>query len=537
MRVIRLEIKENVKELLREINLQFRTGDKGFVEDIYSLMRLKGSGLPSKQRADKLTTYLATQAGINPVSARIMMNKRMQVLKQMTQMAYFKALSTMPDPIDAVRRMFINFQSLYFKYREAQCRTCPLLAKCDFGAQYKNMTTNIAKVIDPDWEKKINSSCPSIPQLEIANQLSEAMERMKQMAQQQGPEAELAGVPLDEKAEEDAEEEAFDSSCDDNLDDIAIEAWEEENLHFADPLSKGGDARFHAAGAYSGSHTGENYVRHFEEMINKLTAQKLVIFELGQKFGLALTEDKSGHFSPVDEMSQDKKEEKIETESDVPKVLPSQLALPDHLFEKRLAERSLEKKQDLKRIQKKKLLYLLIDQSFSMTARLTSNRFGMMTRGGLSVIFSMALCRRVRDDGGMIFVRFFSTSPASRLTAKVKDDFDPLMRLISHANFNAGGTNILNAVSAAMRDITNAKDEVAKAEIILISDCEDSFSPQGVIDATKGVELNVLDVSGDTPGGHGSFHYDGSKSLKAVAKNYHRVDLSAPDISQIVKIV
>ncbi len=517
-----------------EVTRQFRTGDKGFVEDLYALLRLKGNGLPSKQRTDKLAQYAASKAGISPVNAKIIINKRAQILKQSVSMAYFRALMNFPDPVDAVRRMLLNFQKLYLKYREAQCRTCSFMSQCDFGKQYGNATVDIRRVADVDFKKKVHPSCPVLPQIEMTYQFMEAMASLKATVHNQMEEAEVAGVLSAEEIAEmelEAEEMLLELDSDDSLEEDTLET--EEGVSFASPLDDGKGRNVPGATTYRGSHDGREYVKQFETMMDMLTKEQLMLFELGRKFTLALTEEKKGEFKPTDVMSQDRKVDKIETLSDITKLVSSEHGLPDEVFDKRLEEKSLQKNQDLKRIQKKKLLYLLIDNSGSMGTTIQGNRYGMLSRGALAVVFSTSLTKRVRDDGGMVFFRFFGDAPSSLMSARAKDEFDPVMKMMAHMSFNGGGTDIVKVIRAAVKDIKNAKDEIAKSEIILISDCEDSFDAAAVRGLLGNLEMNVLDISGNK----NRLHYDGSKALKAAGAKYHIVDPQNVDIKKIVEII
>ncbi|MCV6901063.1 VWA domain-containing protein, partial [Escherichia coli] len=67
-------------------------------------------------------------------------------------------------------------------------------------------------------------------------------------------------------------------------------------------------------------------------------------------------------------------------------------------------------------------------------------------------------------------------------------------------DYNGGGTNISGALRQAFEDILKAKDEIAKAEIIIVTDGEDSFSDADVnwfIDTMKKnkIVVNVMDVN------------------------------------------
>jgi uncharacterized protein with von Willebrand factor type A (vWA) domain len=250
---------------------------------------------------------------------------------------------------------------------------------------------------------------------------------------------------------------------------------------------------------------------------------------------LTIMEEKKGEFRPTEVMSQDRKAERIEHLSDVPKLLPVEHGKPDEVFEKGLQERSLQKQQDMKSLKKKRLRYLLIDNSGSMRTALQSNRYAMLTRGALATVFAMSLTKRAREEEGMVFFRFFAGSPSMLYSARQKDEFDTVMKGIAHMDWSGGGTDILSVVSAAVNDITEAKDEIAKSEIILISDCEDSFNANSIKKVLGKLPMNVLDISGNA--GARRLQYEGSKALKQAGVKYHLVNPGAVDIKAIVELI
>jgi hypothetical protein len=271
-----------------------------------------------------------------------------------------------------------------------------------------------------------------------------------------------------------------------------------------------------------------------------------MLFNLGQRFGLALTAHKKGKFKPTEVLSKDRDVQKIKGESDVPKLVPSEHALPDELFEEKLGKRSLQKKQDMKPQKKRRILYLLIDNTGSMQTALFGNTYRVLSRGALASVFSMALTKQVRDEDGILFCRFFADGPGRLISAKDKDDFDMALQLMANADFNGMSTNILAAVSAALKDISQARksEPIASSEILLITDCQDNFQPDKVKQMLGTQELNVLDVAAireedaQLQGMNAlDLFYEGAKALKSVAKNYYKVDPYDMDVNKIVKTI
>jgi len=532
MRIIRLKINPAVREVLSSVSNEVKAGDGGLTEDIFSLLRLHGNGIPDQDRIAKMADFAALKTGTNSLNVRIMMNRRAAFLKQISKMAYFRALSESSDAVNSTRRIFLTFQKLYLKYREAQCLTCQYLTACDFGKQYANATTDIGKVVDPDFSNKVHADCPVLPQVSAINQIAEAMAQWKKMVSAQEAEAQVAKINMGAADEDEKEAEFAEIDSDTDSGNLSFDEEEDDTVYFPEADVKGSPRR---RSKYSGSHDGSQYVRQFETMVEQLNKTQLVIFSLGQKFGYALNKDKKGKFKPTEVMSKDRDKSKIRSEVDIPRLVPSEHALPSSVFNERLGKKALNKQQEMEPSKRKRILYLLVDNSGSMKSILSQNKYGMLTRGALATVFSLTLTRQVRDEGGIVFCRFFAGSAGYKLEARTKDEFEPLLQMMTNASWNGGSTNIPAAVFAAMSDIKDAKktEDISKSEVLLITDCQDSFDAATILNELGPQGMNILDVSGTAK----AFEYEGSRVLHKVAKAYYRVDPSNIDITKIVSLV
>jgi uncharacterized protein with von Willebrand factor type A (vWA) domain len=548
MRIVRLKIKANVKQLLAQVAVESGIDDPGFVQDVYALMRLHGGGLPDKARINAMADKYAAMHKKTPFGMRAIIGKRKQVLGQLVAIPYFQGLSRSADAVSATQRILSGFITFYRKVRQSQCVTCHLQTQCDFGKQYGSVMTDITKVIDPDYEKKTHDDCPVAPEISAINKIARAMEAFEQIAGQkdkalnkvakQTGNDESGIEELDSELEEPNEEE------DSNTEDIPDGAFpmmgasgESMDDNEQDPDSDFMPSRhgYGRSNKYDNQHTGQHICRVTEKFIEQVSMAQLAVFELGRKFTLALGKQGGLKFKPVKSVERDKKPEHIKSVSDITKVTPSSHALPGKVFEHKLLKNELTKQHFQKQDERKKLLYLLIDSSGSMSSQLGphygGNQHSLYTRGSLASVMSGALAKKCLAENGIVYARFFGGSPGRRVDAVTKQDYDALMDFIIKNNYRAGGTDIACAIEAAVEDIDKAaaQEEVKSAEIICITDCEDYIDEPRMALLAKRHEFNILDVSGDGE--------QINLPLKASAAKYYKVKENAPDINKLVEEV
>jgi hypothetical protein len=541
MRLIRLTLKDSMKKALAVISGEFKTGDPGFTEDVYALLRNNGNGIPDAQKCSRIVTALARATKVPVPMVQAQVNKRAQILRSSVASGFFQALmaDTTIHPANKVRRFFTFFKAMYYKYREAQCVSCKFLDQCGFGTKYYQSTTNIARVFDPKEVSKVHEDCPVKPQIDFTHQMAASMQQVKKMADQE-EEAQIAGVGVDMNNISNQEEEAQDQANSGLLDDSAIIDPEEDDFEQGifpiDENDIDPNKSHSSGGAYDGSHSGSSRVKIYENMLNKLSSERLLIFDLGVKFSQELTAQHAGKFVPTTPLSNDRDSTKIEGVHDLSKIDANQHGLPEEVFEARLETRDLSKSQNLKQEMPKKLLYLLIDNSGSMKTQINANKYGMLTRGQMCSVFSLAIAERLRVEGGILFIRYFATGCSPLLTAVTQSDYETIMMRIANADFNGGGTSIANAIQVALRDIHTANKQalIASTEVLLISDNEDDFHESGIKNSLGETELNALDISGLSMGHSG---YGASQKLKRICNKYYKVDPHSLDIGDIVKVV
>jgi hypothetical protein len=536
MRIIALRLKKETTLLLRDVARNHAKRDTGFIEDLYSLIRLKGAGIPTKGRIQKLCAHAAKTAKVPPMVLSFMANKRALLFQSIIKIPYFVSMYKVKNPFNAVERFLTHFTKLHNKIRQAQCVTCPLMSQCDFGKQYGNTFIDITYVVDPDYTQKVHPDCPELPQIQTINQVAVATKQLEDMiAQTRTGQSQLANMP-DEleavkketvKLEEESEPEADDDLLN-NLDEEDFDLEEPKMPRQASKTFGGEDMSVASVGDFFGHITHPT-----EKLIDELTVQNLNIFELGKKFSLALGQGKKNKFKPTSQLDKKQREKQMESVSDISRIIPAQHGLPTEMFDAKADKKQLNVKQHLKEEKNRQLLYLLIDNSISMDGQFPGAANMMFSRGTMASVFGIALCRHVLSEGGIVYLRFFATAITSLHEAESMEDFKTLENILAKASYTGSGTKILRALSAAAKDIEEGKKKglkIAKSEILLITDGEDHTLTTDAIKATmKDIEFNVLDVAGKTE--------STSPAIKNSANKYYKADETELDINKIISVV
>ena len=545
MRIIRLKLKINVSKYLKTTARQYGFDDPGFVEDLFALLRLKGNGIPTTSRIEKLAAYLnKNNKDVSLIGLRLLLNKRRLILESLVKIPYFHGLSKLPDTTAATERLILQFRTMYYKVRAAQCLSCDLISTCDFGKQYSSVIKDIRKVIDPDYEKKVHKDCPELPAIEGLNQFAIGFSALAKTVSN-APEkkaAEMEQHPSYNTPRTTPPPPAASTNEVEGQVDILEQEMAEESLMVDDEDPEDvGDGVVHLDGMedkpnqhadveYMGDHNSQSLCSPTEKLIKDLTVKQLMVFELGSKFTKEMQHSVKRKFAPTPELNQSKDSANIEKVSDLTQLVTNQHALPEEVFDKKLANKSLQKNRNLKTQSKKKKLYLLVDNSSSMTKFLGgSSQFQLFTRGALATLFALSIVRRLEEDKGTAYLRFFTGNVSPLYKAEKAEEYEELRNFIGSASFISGSTDIVQVVSVAQKDMKEKGHNMSDVEILLITDCEDSIGEQELKDAIAGAEFNVLDVAG--VGSHAS------TILKAAANRYYKADQNAASLNEIVKLL
>lgn len=547
MRLIRLKLNTAVATRIGFVNRELKINDLHLVEDIYSLLRLKGNGLPTQKRVQFLVSALAKQPSQTPLSASIFVRKRAQTLSELVKLPYFMSLSQLTDPVYATDKLLQNFHRLGNKVRESQCMSCTFRSKCEFGKQYGESTYDIKCVLDPDYSRTINPACPHIPEIDFANKMNEATKQLASLfdpANQEQTKALLtqlkkdaarqhSGNQVDTEAAENAEKLEEASSLNtaySQQDDVSDEVKEKTDF-VASTVSS------HSRGiAYDATFSAEYYVKMQDKLIETLLTTGTEVFNIGRVLASLLSKHESKVKKDTTEQSETRRTDKMRTMGDIAKVEKLEHAMPSEIFDTKAAKKQLNVVREQKPSGKRHLLYLLIDASGSMRTQFHKNKNAIMSRASLATVLSIALMKKIGQEKGILYLRYFAGSPGPLIEVRTPEEFAGAIKRMANCNYDGGSTNIQSALQMASRDIACAVNEIHKAEVLIITDCDDSMSMTKP--DLKGTKLSILDVSGttDSPAMLG-YAAHASNVLKKVADAYYKADERCLDLKSIVSLI
>lgn len=528
-------------ELIAEIARQHSIEDVGLAEDLYCVVRSKGSGLPTDDRMAKMAKFMSVRANKSEALMLLNLRKRKHVLTSLIQLPYFQALciECAKEPHIAVNRMLTTFREISRKTQSAQCAACSLLGNCNFGKQYGSIVKDIKMVVDIDMATKIHADCPERPALDQLSALAAAIDKMQQLtpATPQGAAAvQNSGLAHQfEAAAADMDGLDFpDPDADSSPSDLDPEEMIENSVSLSGGLNAGGNAAHTNNDVESGTATASSYARINEQLVRDVSSGQLALFELGRQLATQLAKVTKGKYKSTPTVDERQRADTLRHSADAAQATGSEHALDDETFDAKVGKKTLQVRKYDKPEDKKFLLYGLVDVSISMNAQLRGSNYAMLTRGNVASTLVAALMHRVKKDEGLAFIRFFAMSPGRRYQAKNPAQFDDLIKQVIRQDYNGGGTSIISAVRTAIADIAAAKDEVAKCEILLVTDGDDRITAveeQFIADSMKKYKImfNVLDVNPNSGGA--------ATSLKKVATKYLKADARSLTITNLVNLV
>lgn len=538
MRLIRTKLKPDLIELLGEIAAQHSIEDKGFSEDLFCLVRKRGSGLPADDRLEKMATAIAQRMNKNRTLTLLSLRKRRHVLRMLTELPYFQALclELAANPHQAVARLFSTFREMTRKIRQAQCLTCHLRTSCNFGMQYGGVVSDIGRVVDADFAKKVHVDCPERPEIDSINQLAAFAQKFAAISPVSLGSTQAQTVEDYEKAMKELGEEMEGEAMEEDGSMSDLDPEESAN-DAAASLGVGGAGRTDLG--CSATSTGAHFARVNEALVNQMSTANMVLFEIGLKLQALLGAATQNKYKPAPAVADKSDIKNLSSTTEMTSVAPSQQALNDDEFAVRLAKGSLQVTKYEEPEEKKFLLYGLIDVSGSMRDNIGANSGGwsLISRGQVASTLATALFSRVRDEEGIVFLRFFDDAPGMMLSARKKPEFEPLLKEIATNDFNGGGTSIARALLQAVRDVRDSQNEIRKAEILLITDGDDTIDAKAEkeiveIKTKYDIRLNSLNIN---PSGHQ--HGNAAEVMKRISTKYLKINPSTVNVSQFVELV
>lgn len=234
----------------------------------------------------------------------------------------------------------------------------------------------------------------------------------------------------------------------------------------------------HNAGVGSNEIQISNIKDLIKKISKKLSARELEIFYVARKKEVTEKYRRDEVLEsvpyPEDEMSI----KNIDTPMEILKTVPTQYAYDDDIFMQKLVKKELLIRDYQARRLKKQALYLLIDVSGSM--------------GGMRNVYAcgvaLAFMRQAVDEGSTYYLRFFDDRPHGLEMVTNQEEAKKMYNRLLRQPFSGGGTSISRAIEVAVDDITKAPEKFEKAEIMLISDGEDSVYLSK--DSLRGIKLH-----------------------------------------------
>ncbi len=201
-------------------------------------------------------------------------------------------------------------------------------------------------------------------------------------------------------------------------------------------------------------------------MISRM-AKELAIYDLSKKLEFTIRTSPKGKWNEVQHPDKGMDVGRIKHAREITKLLPSQFAMDDDLFIKKLLGKELLKKKYMQRQEKKQVLYMIVDNSGSMDDR-TSNVF---TKFDVCRAIAVALMKKLIDKEDLFYFRWFSGYPEKLNRIKTKKDAVDFVPYILYNRDGDGGTNIMEAINQACDDIKQKKvDQADMMDILLITD-------------------------------------------------------------------
>ena len=187
--------------------------------------------------------------------------------------------------------------------------------------------------------------------------------------------------------------------------------------------------------------------------------------------------------------------EGVEYGSDLERIHPSQLALPEEYLYSAMADNRLllyTKKMDLTRGP----IYVLLDKSGSMVG----------SKIDWARAVAVALFKKSVEENRTFYARFFDSVAYQPIVMRPRSKPREIVKLLSYlARVRAGGgTDITRATSAAVDDILSIGSRAREdrvSDIILITDGEDKVSVDIIRRILKrgNVRLHTVMIQGDNP--------------------------------------
>lgn len=463
MRILRLKVDDRMKMLLHGLSREYGFVDPDFGVDLYCLFRLRGDGLPDDDLVNKMADVVSKKLSKPRITVSLLIKKRVAVLSSLKSTFLFRSrmISGYDDPVESVKVILDRFVQLNTLNRQSVCESCDLFEQCDFGQTIGKRSISPKKVMNEELQKKVHDDCPDKPAFD-SDALKQAAEMLRNMTNSKaGMNSQVASGVLSagdaeavnkmaQQAESDAMSDNFDANPDPDPDKEGV---------FAHGESKG----------FNATQTNRHFVNVDDTFVQRLTKSSIELWQIARKI-LRSIEKEGINYKPSVSPEDKRKNTTIKNSSDVTKIHSHQHAMPDEVFDRKLAEKSLTKRQNLKPEARKQLLFVLHDVSDSMNSILAWNPQISFSCASMSKSIILAFIEKIRADRGI-----FCYAPFEGSLGRIQrgDDDASIIRIenyVSKSASNGYGTNIQSALVGSMDFIAKQTDELKRAEILLLTD-------------------------------------------------------------------
>ena len=211
-----------------------------------------------------------------------------------------------------------------------------------------------------------------------------------------------------------------------------------------------------------------NIVELVDKIANRLSDKDLNIFYVAREKELTERYKRDKILKSVPCPDNEMSIKSLDKYQDLLKIIPSQYALDDKIFDRKLINKELLVRDYQSRRLKKQALYLLVDVSGSM-------RDGKKNPYASGVALSFV--RQAVSEGSTYFLRFFDENPHDLHRITNKEEAEKMCDTLVKEPYSGGGTRIDNAIDKAIDDIKSDPIAFEKAEIMVITDGEDHINP------------------------------------------------------------
>jgi uncharacterized protein with von Willebrand factor type A (vWA) domain len=247
---------------------------------------------------------------------------------------------------------------------------------------------------------------------------------------------------------------------------------------------------------YLGKHAGVghnelkigNILELIDKISKKLSDRELEIFYVARKKEATELYRRDEVLESVPFPDDEMTIKNLDNPMEILKLVPTQYAYDDDIFMQKLIKKELLIRDYQARRLKRQALYLLIDVSGSMS--------GMKNVYACGV--ALAFVRQAITEGSTYFLRFFDDSPHDLQKVTTKEEAEKMSEILIKQPFSGGGTSIQSAIGRAVDDITKSPEDFEKAEIMVISDGEDTVNLNK--DDLKEVKLHSTIIDGENKG-------------------------------------